>query len=65
VKLMNDEPETTDVPVSGPAMVEIDAERIARIILTTCHSSATSAARASNLILEYLVEVFRAADGPQ
>jgi hypothetical protein len=45
---MNDEPDHIDVPVSGPAMVEIDAERISAIILATCHSSATNAARAAN-----------------
>jgi hypothetical protein len=62
---MNDEPDHIDVAVSGPAMVEVDAERISAIILATCHSSATSAARAANLILAYLAEVFQAADGPQ
>jgi hypothetical protein len=45
---MNDEPETTDVVVNGPSVVEIDAERISAIILATCHSSATNAARAAN-----------------
>ena len=62
---MTGEPEHTDVFVPGPSMVEIDAERISAIILATCHSSATSSARAANLILAYLAEVFQAADGPQ
>jgi hypothetical protein len=62
---MTDEPEHIDVPIDGPTLVEIDAERIARIILSTCHTTATGATRASNLILEYLAEAFQAAGGPQ
>lgn len=62
---MNDKPDPTDIPISGPSLIEIDAERIARIILTSCHTTATNAARASNKIIEYLAEVLQAADGPQ
>ena len=62
---MTNEPEHTDVFVPRPSMVEIDAERIYEIILQTCHSSATDAARASNLILEYLAEAHQAASKSQ
>jgi hypothetical protein len=59
--MSDDEPETTDVVVDGPAVVEIDAERISAIILEVCHSSATNAARAASKILDYLAEVHQKA----
>ena len=54
--MMSDEPKTTDVNVNGPAVVEIDAQRIAQIIFDTCHTSEQRAARAANVILDYLAE---------
>ena len=39
--------ETTDVNVNGPAVVEIDAEKIAQIIFDHCHTSEARAARAA------------------
>ena len=30
---MNDNPDHTDVPIGGPTLVEIDAEKIAQVIL--------------------------------
>jgi hypothetical protein len=62
---MTDKPDSTDVPVSGPTLVEIDAEKIAQIILEVTHTSATNAAKAANRIIELLAEVFQAADGLQ
>jgi hypothetical protein len=62
---MNDEPDYIDVPVSGPATIEIDAEKIAQIILEVTHTSATNAAKAANRIIELLAEAFQAANGPQ
>ena len=59
---MNDEPQTKDVNVSGPAVVEIDAQRIAQIIFDHCH---TSEARAANLIIDYLIGIHQNADKPQ
>ena len=59
---MNDEGEHTDVPVSRGSMVEIDAERIAQIIFDNCHTSESRAARAANLILDYLIEVHQGAN---
>jgi hypothetical protein len=58
---MSDELQSTDVHVEGPAMVEIDAERIAQIIFDHCHTSEQRAARAANLILDYLAEVHQKA----
>jgi hypothetical protein len=46
----------TDIPANGPAMVEIDVERISAIILATCHSSETNAVRALNAIAELWAE---------
>jgi hypothetical protein len=60
---VNDEPKTTDVIVNGPAVVEIDAERIAQIIFDTCHTSEARAARCANLIIDYLAEVHQEATG--
>jgi hypothetical protein len=57
----DDEPKTTDVVVSGPAVVEIDAQRIAQIIFDTCHTSEQRAARAANVILDYLAEAHQKA----
>jgi hypothetical protein len=62
---MSDEPKTADVNVSGPAMVEIDAERIAQIIFDHCHSSEQRAARAANEVIDYLIEVYQRAGGVQ
>jgi hypothetical protein len=59
--VMNDEPEHTDVFISGAAVVEIDAEKIAQIIFDTCHTSEQRAARAANLILDYLAEAHQRA----
>jgi hypothetical protein len=53
---MNDEPKTTDVNISGGAVVEVDAEKIAPIIFDTCHTSEARASRAANLINDYLAE---------
>ena len=53
--MSDDEPKTTDVNVEGPAMVEIDAEKIAQIIFDTCDTSETRAAKAANLIVDYLI----------
>jgi hypothetical protein len=55
----DDEPKTTDVVVSGPAVVEIDAQRIAQIIFDTCHTSEQRAA--ANVILDYLAEAHQKA----
>lgn len=62
---MNDELDHIDVPVSGPTLVEIDAEKIAQIVFETCHTSEARAVRCANLIFQYLAEAFQAADGPQ
>jgi hypothetical protein len=62
---MNDEPESTDVLINGPAVVEIDAEKIAQIIFDTCHTSEARAARAANKIVDYLIEVHQGASEPQ
>ena len=59
--MMSDEPKTTDVNVNGPAVVEIDAQRIAQIIFDTCHTSEQRAARAANVILDYLAEAHQKA----
>jgi hypothetical protein len=59
--MTSDELQSTDVHVNGPAMVEIDAERISAIILEVCHSSATNAAKAANKIVDYLIEVHQGA----
>jgi hypothetical protein len=59
---MNDESRTTDVNISGPVMIEIDAERIAQIIFDNCHTSEQRAAKAANLILDYLAEVHQKAN---
>jgi hypothetical protein len=58
---MSDEPETTDVVVNGPSVVEIDAEKIAQMIFDICHTSEARAARAANLIVDYLAEVHQKA----
>jgi hypothetical protein len=63
--MSDDKPKHTDVNVSGPAVVEIDAERIAQIVLDVTRTSATNAAKAANRIIELLAEVFQAADGLQ
>jgi hypothetical protein len=42
-------------------MVEIEAERIAAIILDVCDTSEACAARAANLVLDYLTEVHQKA----
>ena len=60
-----DEPKTTDVVVSGPAVVEIDAEKIAQIIFDTCHTSEARAARAANKVVDYLIETHQNASKPQ
>jgi hypothetical protein len=52
---MTDDQKIIDIPVAGPSTIEIDAERIERIILSTCHSSATRAAN----------QIHLAADGQQ
>ena len=62
---MTGEPEHTDVLITGPAVVEIDAERIAAIIFATCHTSEQRATRAANLILDYLAEAHQAASKSQ
>jgi hypothetical protein len=62
---MIEEPETTDVVVQGPVMVEIDAERIAQIIFDHCHTSEQRVAQAAKKIIGYLAEVFQATSGPQ
>ena len=59
--MMSDEPKTTDVNVNGPAVVEIDAERIAQIIFDTCHTSERARPEAANLILDYLAEAHQKA----
>jgi hypothetical protein len=50
--------EHIDVVVNGPAVVEIDAERITQIIFDHCHTSEQRAARAANEIISYLAQVF-------
>ena len=40
---------------SAPKVMEIDAAVVARIIMKTAHASPKEAARAANLILDYLV----------
>jgi hypothetical protein len=62
---MNDELGTTDVVVNGPAVVEVDAERIAQIIFEVCHTSEQRAARCANRILDYLTAVHQNAIRPQ
>jgi hypothetical protein len=56
--MSGDKSKRTDVNVSGPAVVEIDAERIAQIIFDHCHTSEQRAARAANEIISYLAQVF-------
>ena len=58
---MTDAPEHIDVVHRSPSVVEIDAERIAQIIFDHCHTSEQRAARAANLIVDYLVEVHQKA----
>jgi hypothetical protein len=62
---MNDDDKITDIPVEGPAMVEIDVERIAQIIFDVCHTSEARAAQAARLICDYLIEVHSSASKPQ
>jgi hypothetical protein len=60
---MNNESETTDVAINGPAVVEVDAEKIAQIIFDACHTSEQRAAKAANLVPDYLAEVHQKAAG--
>jgi hypothetical protein len=62
---MSNEPEHTDVAVNGPAVVEIDAEKIAQIIFDACHTSEARAARAANLVIDYLIGTHQNASKPQ
>ena len=58
---MTDSPEHIDVVRQAPAVVEIEAERIAQIIFEVCHTSEARAARAANLIIDFLAEVHQQA----
>ena len=51
----------TNIPITTPAVIEIDLAQIEQIILATCHSSVTNASKASREIIAYLAEVFQAA----
>lgn len=62
---MTDDDKITDVLVEGPAMVEIDAERMAQIIFDTCHTTEARAAKAANLIVDYLIELHSNPSKPQ
>lgn len=62
---MNDDDKITDVLVEGPAMVEIDAERMAQIIFDTCHTTEARATKAANLICDYLIELHSNPSKPQ
>jgi hypothetical protein len=50
----------TDVLVEAGTMVEIDAEHIAHIIVTLCATTDERAAKAANLIVDYLIAVHSA-----
>jgi hypothetical protein len=62
---MTDSPEHIDVVHRAPAVVEIEAERIAAIIFATCHTTEARSAKAANLILDYLAEVHQRANRRQ
>lgn len=62
---MTNEPEYTDVVVNGPAVVQIDADRIAQIICEVVGAPETLATRAANLIVDYLIETHQGASKPQ
>ena len=58
---MRDDDKITDVVVEAsagaPAIIEVDAERIAQIIFDTCHTTEKRAAQAANLVVDYLIKV--------
>jgi hypothetical protein len=54
---MNDDDNITDVLVEGPTVVEVDSEQMAQIIFETCHTSEADAAKAANLICDYLIRI--------
>jgi hypothetical protein len=62
---MSDDDNTTEVRIEGPALVEIDSERMAQIIFDTCHTTEARAAQAANLICDYLIEIHSNARKPQ
>ena len=57
--------EGTEVFISAPTVVEIDAEVFARIIKQTCDASEANAIKAANLIIEHLIDVHRNATRQQ
>ena len=61
---MNDESET-DVLLKAGMVVEVDANRMAQIIFDTCPTSKACAAKAANLIIDYLIEVHSTPSKPQ
>jgi hypothetical protein len=63
--MSGDKSKHTDVNVSGPVMVEIDAEKIAAIIFAVCHTTEARSARAANLIIDLLIEAHQNASRPE
>jgi hypothetical protein len=49
------EPEVIDVQVKAWSRIEVDAVRIAEIIARVCHVRDKPAAKAANLIIDYLI----------
>jgi hypothetical protein len=47
----------TDVLVEAGTVIEVDAEHIAHIIVTLCATTDERAAKAANLIIDYLIAV--------
>lgn len=54
---MTNDDNVTDILMQGPAMVEIDSEVMAAIIFNTCQTTPARAARAANLICDYLIKI--------
>jgi hypothetical protein len=61
---MTNEPEI-DVLIKAGMVVEVDAERMAKIIFDVCPTSKACAAKAANLIIDYLIEVHSNPSKPQ
>ena len=57
--------EGTEVFISAPTVVEIDAEVFVHIIKQTCDASEANAIKAANLIIEHLIDVHRNATRQQ
>ena len=57
--------EGTEVFISAPTVVEIDAEVFVHIIKQTCDAPEATAIKAANLIIEHLIDVHRNATRQQ